>query len=183
MFLIIAQAPINEKDKKLVEHFFVKYHRLMLYVANRTLNGHALAEDAVSESLVKIIRHREKLRDVSSQQTKAYIVNIVRTTSLDIIKQKGGRIFETDELLEYMPDESVNVEDMIVSQDGCNSVIDAFRKLPEMLKDVAYHYFVFERSHNEIAEILNISVSASQKRLSRARVIIKKLLAGDGNGK
>jgi len=72
---------------------------------------------------------------------------------------------------------------MIVSQDGCNSVIDAFRKLPEMLKDVAYHYFVFERSHNEIAEILNISVSASQKRLSRARVIIKKLLAGDGNGK
>jgi len=182
MFYIIANAPIKESDKKLVEQLFAKYYRLMLYVANKILNDPNLAEDAVSDALLKIIRHREKLRDVLSQQTKSYIVNIVRTTSLDIIKQSKNRKHETDDLLEELPDESINIEDTVVSQDGCASVMTVFRELPEILKEVAYQFFVFGRSHEEISEILGISITTSQKRLSRARAIIKKMLEGDSSG-
>lgn len=76
MLSLIMNAPISESDKRIVEQLFDKYHHLMLHIANQLLNDPTLAEDAVSESLIKIIRHRDKLRDVSSHQTKSYIVNL-----------------------------------------------------------------------------------------------------------
>ena len=129
MLYIIANAPISEPDKRLVEQLFIKYYRLMLYVANGILKDPNLAEDAVSDALLKIIRHREKLRDVFSQQTRAYIVNIVRTTSLDVIRKSNIRNHETDDLLEELPDESIDIEAEAVSQDGCDSVMAVFREL------------------------------------------------------
>ena len=54
-----GNAPLSESDKRLVESLYDKYRRLMLYVANQMLGDYAMAEDAVSESLIKMIRHRE----------------------------------------------------------------------------------------------------------------------------
>jgi len=183
MLHIITNAPISENDKSLVEQLFVKYHRLMLHVAGKYFTDTAMMEDVASEALVKMIRHRDKLRNVSSPQTKVYIVNMVRTTALDMLKQGGTRKYETEDLLEEVSDERVNIEDEVISQSGCDSVMAAFRALPEMLREVAYRFFVFENSHEEIAQLLGISVSASQKRLSRARALIKKMLAGENSGK
>ena len=176
-------APLNEKDKVLVEQLFDNYHRLMLYIANQILNDHALAEDSVSESFIKIIRHRDKLRDVSSHQTKAYIVNIVRTTSLNLIKQRAIRSHEPEEFLDDVADENINIQDDLVAKEGVATIMKAFQTLPIILKDVAYLYFTHELSHDEIAETLNISVAASKKRLSRARLAIKKILGGDSDEK
>ena len=180
---VIMEAPISENDKKLVEQLYVKYHRLMLYVANQFFCNHAMAEDAMSESLVKIIRYRNKLRDVSSHQTKAYIVNIVRTTSLNLIKQRDFSKHEPEDFMEDIPDESINILSNLVSNEGYESLMKAFQSLPPALRDVAYQHLVLELSHDEIAQMFGISNSASKKRLSRAKIAIKKFLGGDDSGR
>jgi len=178
---VIMNARISESDKNIVEQLYIKYQRLMLYVANSILLDPALAEDAASESLIKIIRHRGKFRDVSSHQTKAYIVNIVRTTSFDILKKRTGCKCESVDALEDVPDDNINILDDLVTQDGCASLIKAVRALPDARKDVAYRFLVLELSHEEIAAELEISVSASKKRLSRARMILKRISEGDNS--
>lgn len=183
MSALISNAPISESDKRLVEQLYDKYQRLMLYIANQLLGDFALAEDAVSESLIKIIRHREKLRDVSSHQIRPYIVNIVRTTSLNLIKQRASCSHVLEDILEEVPDNSICVLDDFVTQEGYDALVKAFRSLPDTLKDVAYLYLVHELSHEEISQMLRISVSASKKRLSRARMVIKKFLGGDNDEK
>ena len=174
-----GNTPISESDKRLVESLYDKYHRLMLYVANQMLGDYAMAEDAVSESLIKMIRHREKLRDVSSCQTKAYIIKIVKTTSLTLLTQKALRSLEPDDLLEDSPEGGINVLNDLVVQEGCHTIMKAVQSLHSTLKDVAYLSLVHELKHDEIAHALDISVSASKKRLSRAMRAIKKILGGD----
>lgn|GEM_PF-384089 len=173
---LIMNSPISESDKRLVEQLFDEYHLLMLYVANQLLDDHTLAEDAVSESLIKIIRHRDKLRDVSSHQTKGYIVKVVRSTSINFIKQRVLQSHEPEHLLENVPVERSNIIDDLVMQERADTIIKVIKSLPGALKDVAYLYLVQELNHDEIGRMLGISVSASKKRLSRSRRAIGKNL-------
>jgi len=59
----------------------------MIYIAKRILREHALAEDAASESLEKLIRIAYKINDISCNKTKALIVFIVERTALNMLKK------------------------------------------------------------------------------------------------
>jgi RNA polymerase sigma-70 factor (ECF subfamily) len=149
LFSVITEAPIGESDKRLVEQLYVKYHRLMLYIANSIFCDYALAEDAVSESLIKIMRYRKKLHDVSSHQTKAYIVSIVRTTSLNLLKKKDSSFNpQTEELSDEITDEHADMLDELISREGYDSLMSAFQSLPPPLKEIAYKRFVLNLSHS-----------------------------------
>jgi len=68
-------------------------------------------------------------------------------------------------------------------KESCKSVKEAVTRLPESLKDVFVLSVLYERSHEEISRLLEISRDASKMRLSRAKQKIKELLAGERHGK
>ena len=146
--------------------------------ARRIMPDDALAEDAVSETFIKIMNHREKLFNLECHQIKAYIVNIVHTTCYDILKKRNRYPHESDDDLEYLPDERVNILIDITSEESYQTIITEFEKLPDKLRDVAHRYLALEMSHEEIANELGITVATSKKRLSRAKTIIKENLGG-----
>ncbi|MCL2373043.1 MAG: sigma-70 family RNA polymerase sigma factor [Defluviitaleaceae bacterium] len=182
--LITTHGVNNKNDLAKIEKIYQEYSRLMLHIAKAQISDHALAEDAVSESFIKIIKHMEKFEDISSNQTKGYIVKIVRTTSIDLLrkaqKYKGEAV--PDEVIETLPDYKIGTLDNLVAKEGYDILKQAIKVLPDQSRDVVDLFIVNGHSHKEISQMLGITPSASKKRLFRARQLLRKLLNGDKNG-
>ena len=181
MIRFVENAPLGEIEKELIIALYNEYHRVMAGVAYKILKDKLLTEEAVSESFIKIIRHRKKLTDVKCPQTRVYIVSIVRTTSYDIVNRQNKHIHEPYDELNETPDVTQNVLNNVTAEEGYLSIKEELKNLPQKLRDVAHRYFSHEMKYEEIAMELDITIDAAKKRLSRAREIIKKRLGGDSD--
>jgi len=173
---------LNESEKSKIIQIYNEYYGLMMHKANEILNNRALAEDAVCESLEKIMRNISKINDVPCYKTKSYIVIIARNTAIDILR-KNGRVDKSFDIEnEIIIDAAPSLPDNMVNIEGYKQLFDIVNSLPNSLKEAATLSFVHEFDYNEIAEILGISYNAVKTRISRAREIAKIRLAGEKYG-
>jgi len=176
-------AFLSEDDSCKAEQLYDKYRGLMIYTARKMLDENT-ADDAVSESFIKIMRNLDKIYDTDSYLTKGYIVKIVQNTSIDILRKSGKHKMENfDDILEITPDAAVDILGSLIFRESCDKIKEIIKSLPDQLKHVVYFYFVYEYSHIEIARQLGITEAASKMRLRRAKEEIRKRLAGEEHGK
>lgn len=183
MLPIAFGAINNENDKSKIEQIWHEYENIMFRVAYKILNNQHSAEDAVSEACIKIIRNLQKIQNISSNETKALIVIIVRSVSIDIIRKSNSRLEDYKEVSEIIPDKSLDIQENIIAKESYETIMKTIKALPEHQKDVVYLSFIYEYSHKEISEILGISENASRKRLYDAKKEIIKRLGGEDYGK
>jgi RNA polymerase sigma-70 factor (ECF subfamily) len=168
---------IKDKDEESydkIKKIYEEYRSLMLHIAKTILKDHALAEDAVSDSIIKLIRHIHKIENVSSAQTRSFVVVIVRNTAIDIynkLAHEGNLEFEAEEL----SDNSQAISDSIISKEGYKLIVDIIKSLPDTLRDVAVLSLIHDLSNKEIADITGVSYDTIRKRLSRAKRTIKEI--------
>ena len=181
--LPLFMAIENEQDRSKMTQIYNEYYSRMISEAKRILRDHALAEDAVSDSLEKIIRNLHKIDKISCYQTRSLIVIIVRNTALNILKkQKRSDVVPDTDLIGVVDERPLPVE-TIVSMDGFRNIVEIIDSLPESLRDVAVLFFLHEFTHKEIQELLGISYEAVKMRLMRARKEIKQRLVGEEYGR
>jgi len=171
MFRGVARGDARGK----MEQVWGKYGALMLFVARKYLDE-AGAEDAVSESCIKIFRNIDKIDDVFSYQSRAYIVSIVRNTAIDFVRKAARAREDNDVVLDFMADDSGDILDRLISREGYEGLKQAIEDLPDQLRDAIYLSLVHNYSHGEIAKMLGISQAASKMRLMRAKKEIRKRL-------
>lgn len=116
-----------------------------------------------------------KLRKESSE--KAWLISIAINTCKNYSKSYWNRKVTK---LECMPEKAYVEEFSKVIED---ELLSAIMELPIKAKEVILLYYYQEYKIKEIAEILNISETAVNKRLARAKAELRKNLeAGDWNG-
>jgi len=179
--LISIAAISSEEDRSKMVQIFDEYYALMIRVAIGILKDRALAEDAVSESIVKLIENISNIGEVSCYKTKSYIVIIVRNTSLNILK-KAKRSQSLDGEHSDIVDIDAQIPETLISMEGYESIVGIVKSLPPTLKDVAVLSLVHGYSHNEIAELLGISYDTVKMRLSRAKQAIRNAFGGERHG-
>ena len=62
-----------EEQKLKAEQLYIKYWHLMCHVAMEILQNSADAEDAVQQAFLYLLLHMDKLEDIDSPSTKAYV--------------------------------------------------------------------------------------------------------------
>ena len=77
----------SEKLKKLYEI----YEQPMYRIAYAVLHDEGLAEDAVSEAFIRIMRKLSKFSNCEDGKTKAYIVKVIKSTSINIYRKNKRR--------------------------------------------------------------------------------------------
>jgi len=172
----------NKNTVKLVA-IFKKYHKLMHHVSLKILKDSHLAEDAVSETFIKLNRYIDKIGDAECKKTKYYVVTTTRNVSIDMWKKVKGKAEDIgNEQMMDMYDKDPSALDTMVSREAHMKVIAAIMSTNKSLKNVALLHFVHELSHHDIAKILNISYDSSKMRLSRAKKMIRDFLNTETSG-
>ena len=151
-----------------IEALYALYEQKMYYEAYRVLRDEYLAEDAVQEAFLRLIRNRDKLGDCDSLRVRRYVYKTVRCAALDIYrKQKKNRenFCEWDERAEKVCfEESLDT----------NTLLSVLNELPQKYFFVIKCLFFDGLTAKETAAVLKISEACVRKRCERARKLLKE---------
>ncbi|MDK2986830.1 MAG: polymerase sigma-70 factor, subfamily [Clostridia bacterium] len=174
--LVIYLSMLNgQEDKNKFELLYEKYRKLMFYIANNILNDEYLAEDAVHQTFIKILKNLDKIDDVFCHKTKSFIVIMVRNTAINMYnRRKRSSVVPFDEAQWCIDREALE------AAEGMEMLIQLIINLPVIYKDVLTLKYVHGFSNVEIASLLGISEAAVRKRLERARRKLNEAIKEEG---
>lgn len=175
VYMTLIEEP---KHRTLFEELYWSYRQAMFGVAVAVLRDHHLAEDAVSESFVKIASHMPKVASLDQQERKDYIIILTRNSAVDLYRQRQMQEGVVDFLEERSdPEGSYTIDDTVFSQEGYERLVQAIHDLPTTYRDTMKLYYLFEHTTAEIAELLHIKENTVDARLSRGRKKLAEMLA------
>ena len=158
-------------DKNKFEELYNMHKRTMLYKARDILKDDHLAEDAVHEAFLRVIKNFTKIDEVDSPQMRAFLVIIVRNVSLTLLDKLNRETFIED--VELFSNEHSEIEDSVFDRIECEKIIEALEELPVQYRDILYLQYMEEYKLKEIAALFNMSNEVVKKRAQRGK---KKLL-------
>ena len=168
IYLAMIDAP---EERDLFEAIYAKYRYLMLHVANKILQNHHDAEDAVHEAFIAVIKNIKKFSDVTSPKTRLLIVIIVERKAIDILRKR-----QKENVVELNED-IIGIE---VTAPGDLGVADAIARLAANHREVLLMRYDVGLTNREIAMLLGITESGVRKLLGRAKRELRSELQKDG---
>jgi len=173
MFLLIIE---NESDREKAERLYYKYRKLMYLQAFDILHDSALAEDAVSESFIRVINKLDNIDEDAPARSKNYLVIICRNVAIDIYN--GRKEISAEDIDDYS-DTFVSAElpeDIIITRESVSEMMNAIKQLEPKYRDVFILKRIYGYSREDIARVFGLNVETVKKRLVRAKAMLLKSL-------
>jgi len=152
---------INFQD--LYESYASEVYRFSLWLAGDSLE----AEDITSETLIRAWAHNSKIR---TETLKAYLFTISRNIYLQHQRKRRHQTVLED----VHPDPAPGPEKQTESQHQLQKIRGVLQALPECDRTAFVLRVLHDLSYEEIARILELSLSAAKVKVYRVR---KKLIA------
>ena len=178
MILVFAFADAGEASK--FEYLYRKYKDLMYYKAWEILRDTMEAEDAVSETFIRVYRNLDKIDDPNSPRCIAFLGTIARNVALTMVKKRtamhayapiGSEDWTDDE-----PADPLDLEEMVIdklSEEQLYLIVD---KLDEQSRTIFVLKYAYDLSHREIATQMNMTENNVTVRLHRAKKKLAEMI-------
>ena len=174
------ETAILDNRQERFKEIYEKYCRLMKYIALKNLGDETLAEDAVQNAFIKVFRFIEKIEEIDSPKTRAFLVCITENCCKDISKIEYRQRIKQLKLFSEKGDKKQILDIDAIEE---KEFVEQLDKLPEQLRTVLMLRFYYEMSFDEIGQVLGITNQNVRKRLWRTWltkeatfICIKKLL-------
>lgn len=157
-------------DKQKAEQLYELYEKKMYKMAYSFLRDKELAEDAVHEAFVKIIRQLDKVKDAESDRTKHWIMKVMKHTAIDLYRRQRREMGKSV----AMPLDTVEDEKNVIylSQKNMENKEQAeyiLAMLPDTDVELLKLKYYYQLSDDEVAERMALSVAAVRKRIQRLK--------------
>lgn len=172
MISLYLSALDTYEDKSRFEKFYIEFRQDMYAVAYSILNNKEDAEDAVHHAFITIADNFDKIKEIPCQEVKAYIVIIIRNTSINLYNKNKRRFY----LRAEFDDNEASVNLNLLEKYEYEQLVKAISKLPQIYKDVVFLHYLQEFTTKEISKMLNISIDNVWKRIERSKKLLKKIL-------
>ncbi len=175
MMILLLLILDSEADRALISGLFASYYHRMKGVALAILRTQDAAEDAVQDTFVRCMNRMDTLKALPEGARATYLLTATKHNALNRVKSSSAHPSVPVEELE-LADESASVEERAINSLTVAEVKEAFKKLPESLRDILRYKYLLELSDGEIAKTLGISKSTVRVYLLRARRAVLKLV-------
>ncbi len=161
---------MSDLNENVIETLYRLYEQAMYFEAFKILHDEYLAEDAVHEAFLRLIRNRKKFVDIESPAVRSYVYKTLRSAALDIYrrqKKQRENCLELDE----------TIENAIASVDPIdNMTLSLIEELPLKYASIMRCLFLDGLSVRETSAVMKISEDLVRKRCERARKLLKLAL-------
>lgn len=171
------------KDDRPFQELFRRYQSVVWRVCYSYMRNREDAEDLTQEVFFKVYRSLHQFEGRSSFKTWLYRVAI--NTCQNEIRRRGRRPKEAETemetIAEIMPS-GQPLEKTYQEQYQRELLAEALACLDPGVSEILYMKDMEERPYNEIADMLDIGVSAAKMRVQRARLALQvqyRMLAGE----
>lgn len=147
------------------------YAKAMYNICRRMMGDEEEAKDILQESFVDAFQKLPTLREVNT--FSLWLKRIVTNNCINALRKKRIQTQELNEDWDTIEDE---VEDLEYTRYRAGQIMEAIDYLPDGCKTVLNLYLFEGYNHKEIAEILDITESASKAQYSKAKSRIRNQL-------
>ncbi len=152
------------EEKSLITHIYTEYKPLMMHIARSILKDEHLAEDAVHDTMLKIIEWARSHHETDPQRIKSLVCLVTKRTALNNRKYEWRRRTVNIDDLTDQPAMWDNYEHSTYSD-----LLSILALLPYNYQEILQLSVQHELSTKEIAKVLGLSHSNASKRLQRAK--------------
>lgn len=143
-------------------------------ICMRYASSRAGAEDVFQEAFIKVFESFKKKSAEHISSLDSWIARITINTSINHFYKRSK--YETHDMPEVLADHHLEIIDAMSLED----LIQVINDLSDGYRTIFNMYVIDGYSHEEIAEKLNISASASRSQLARAKNLLRRKLESQG---
>jgi RNA polymerase sigma-70 factor (ECF subfamily) len=181
MLSFYLSALDTEEEQRNFAKYYEKHLGKCLAVARRITQNKALAEDAVHNAFMKMIRHKEKYFSDLGKRTATTIVIMVKSESLDILKLEKRHVHsDLDDVEPIIADNKSDIFGIVAKKEAVIRIKRYVSTLDDLNKTVFEMKFVEDISDGEIADSVGLTKNAVALRVHKLRNEIKKILREEG---
>jgi RNA polymerase sigma-70 factor, ECF subfamily len=165
-----SDADASEMICALVEEYSASLYRVAYSVTRNT----AEAEDAVQETFLRVLRHKEQLGEI--RDLRVWLVRITWNVVLDR-KRRAKTRPETEDVADFvhmLPASGITADDHVIASQQHAHVLALIDRLPRKEREVLLLSAFEELSTPQIAAVIGTTDSSVRSRLFRARKLLSE---------
>lgn len=173
--LITGCVQNNQRDQKCL---YERYYGYCLKTVFRYIYRYDKAVDVVNDGFIKVFRNFSKFQYQDSGNLEMILMGWMRTimvnTAIDQLRKNNflPEIGDISETIWMHEDKSQSSDQALLYKE----LVKEIKKLPPSYRTVFNMYVIDGFTHQEIANQLGISVGTSKSNLSKARVLLQKII-------
>ena len=163
-------------DKAAFEQLVIRHQELVFSLAYKLTGNREMANDVAQEAFIRAWKAIEKFRGDSTFSTWIYRITVNTAWTLRKKAKKHNTLNIDDTYEPIVIDEKKDPELVAIDSDLSSVLINALDKIPIEQRIIVELKNIEGRSHKEIADYLDISVTAAKVRLHRAHQKLRQIL-------
>ena len=171
---LVKKSQLGEKAA--FEQLVIRHQELVFSLAYKLTGNREMANDVAQESFIRAWKAIEKFRGDSTFSTWIYRITVNTAWTLRKKAKKHNTLNIDDTYEPIVIDEKKDPELVAINSDLSSVLINALDKIPIEQRIIVELKNIEGRSHKEIADYLDISVTAAKVRLHRAHQKLRQIL-------
>ena len=163
-------------DKAAFEQLVIRHQELVFSLAYKLTGNREMENDVAQEAFIRAWKAIEKFRGDSTFSTWIYRITVNTAWTLRKKAKKHNTLNIDDTYEPIVIDEKKDPELVAINSDLSSVLINALDKIPIEQRIIVELKNIEGRSHKEIADYLDISVTAAKVRLHRAHQKLRQIL-------
>jgi len=171
---------VLDGETEAFEVLITRYEKQIYGLAYRLTNNKHEAQDLGQEAFIKIYQSLNKYDQERPFFSWMYKVAVNQCYS--ILRRKKEMETPLDSVLEFMPsekEESFSPELYVLQEENKERIRQALNQLPDKYKMALILRFMEEMSYQDIAEAMEISLSAVESRIHRGKKLLHQIYTGE----
>jgi RNA polymerase sigma-70 factor (ECF subfamily) len=182
LFFYLAVLETDEERDTLAS-WYHKYKKELMRIALKRLRRSELAEDAVHETFMEAIRHKEHIISKSPIDFLRWSVIVIERKCIDILRRRthiDGGISLNDEKVCEFPDNGEPLDILLTQRDDYEKIMDCLPEIGMENKQILWMKYVLGMSYSEIALKTGLSPEQLSNRMARTKTRLRILFERRG---
>lgn len=162
----------GQDSDKAFRYLYDKYASTLRYFSAKYVDDDATIEDVVQDAFLNLWEKRNEFKTEST--IKAYLYKIVRSFSVDTIRRRNIANRYAEKIVLEKEDQEFFLEN-IVESEVFQMIQTVFNELSPACREV-YQFSLHGKSHEEISQLLDISVNTVKKHKNNANHYMRERL-------
>ena len=162
----------GQDSDKAFRYLYDKYASTLRYFSAKYVDDDATIEDVVQDAFLNLWEKRNEFKTEST--IKAYLYKIVRSFSVDTIRRRTIANRYAEKIVHEKDDQEIFLEN-IVESEVFQMIQTVFNELSPSCREV-YQLSLHGKSHEEISQLLDISINTVKKHKNKANHYMRERL-------
>ena len=162
----------QEGSERAFNYFFREHYTSLTMFACRITNCMEAAEEIAGDALLKLWERRRCFTHPLT--IRSFLYKVVRFASLNFIRDRQRESSRLCRLSYVAEQEAQPVLQHLIRNEACQEVMAAVRLLPPQCRRVVESLYVEERTPEQVALNLRLSVSTIRNQKARAMLLLRK---------